>query len=505
MDASRGLRPELLFFAAFFATLPLYSPNLTLFQDGFAAAAVLMGPFAWTMLCAATLAGAAMAVAAARGGGQALLGAPAVLGGSVLYVGGYLLFVVQLALGWEPGWPLALAAAAVAAGSAELCVAWGAQMACLGLRPALLCLALTIGGGSVIELLIASVPTPVGVAVFALLLVAGVAVPCARALAGGGEPAVAEAAEGDASAGVESRDGGADAHERRPAPEAPEEALAMRRRDGESVAALVLRMAAVVAVPFVGLLVLGYITGVRKFVMFDLVYMETLGGVLAAVIAVPLCMARTRRPLLPFFHQLFLPSFALVLIVLNSFPEATPPLWFAAWLSYVFFALVGILALAGLTAMAHAREFPPALIYGAAVAGYAAVSLLGIASGTTAPFQAHNGGPALLVVGTLYFAFLLAASLAAGWRSGERADTDAPPDAARALAERCDRAAREGGLSPREGEILGYLGRGHSVAFIAKTLVISESTVRTHVKSIYKKLGVTSREDLIRFIDEERA
>lgn len=281
-----------------------------------------------------------------------------------------------------------------------------------------------------------------------------------------------------------------------------EEALTVRRRDGESFPALVRRMVAVVAVPLAGLLVLGYITGVRKFMMFDMVYMETVGGVLAALIAVPLCMARTRRPLLPFFHQLILPSFALVLIVLNSFPEATPPLWFAAWLTYVFFALVGILALAGLCAMAHAREFPPALIYGLAVAGYAAVSLLGIFSGTTAPFQVHNGGPALLVVSTLYFAFLLAAGLTAGWRSGERASA---PDATTALAERCERAAREAGLSPREGEILGYLGRGHSVAFIAKTLVISESTVRTHVKSIYRKLGVTSREDLIRFIDEERA
>lgn len=49
----------------------------------------------------------------------------------------------------------------------------------------------------------------------------------------------------------------------------------------------------------------------------------------------------------------------------------------------------------------------------------------------------------------------------------------------------------------------GYLGRGHGIAFVADALVISESTVRTHVKSIYKKLGVNSREELVSKVSEE--
>lgn len=70
----------------------------------------------------------------------------------------------------------------------------------------------------------------------------------------------------------------------------------------------------------------------------------------------------------------------------------------------------------------------------------------------------------------------------------------------------CRRAARPWPTrprsAPREREILGYLGRGHGIAFVAATLVISESTVRTHVKSIYKKLGVNGREELLAKVDE---
>ena len=127
----------------------------------------------------------------------------------------------------------------------------------------------------------------------------------------------------------------------------------------------------------------------------------------------------------------------------------------------------------------------------------------------TAPFQEEGGGPALLVVSTFYFVGVIAAALWGFWRAGagERAaddglgarDAGAGADAqAQSVQARCEALADEAGLTPREREILGYLGRGHGIAFVAATLVISESTVRTHVKSIYKKLGVNGREGAAR-------
>lgn len=52
-------------------------------------------------------------------------------------------------------------------------------------------------------------------------------------------------------------------------------------------------------------------------------------------------------------------------------------------------------------------------------------------------------------------------------------------------------------LSQREKEIAALIVRGNSVAAIAQKLFISENTVRGHSKSIYRKLDVHSKQELI--------
>ncbi len=54
-----------------------------------------------------------------------------------------------------------------------------------------------------------------------------------------------------------------------------------------------------------------------------------------------------------------------------------------------------------------------------------------------------------------------------------------------------------GDLTAREGEVIGLLARGMTNMAIARALVISEGTVKYHVKNILRKLQATSRADAV--------
>jgi DNA-binding CsgD family transcriptional regulator len=59
-------------------------------------------------------------------------------------------------------------------------------------------------------------------------------------------------------------------------------------------------------------------------------------------------------------------------------------------------------------------------------------------------------------------------------------------------------------LTPREKEVLYLLAQGLSSAVIAKQLIISLVTVNSHIRAIYRKLGVSSRSAATRFAIEHR-
>lgn len=65
------------------------------------------------------------------------------------------------------------------------------------------------------------------------------------------------------------------------------------------------------------------------------------------------------------------------------------------------------------------------------------------------------------------------------------------------LGEVCRTIALRYGLTDREREVLGYLVCGRSQPYIREALVLSKSTVSTHVKHIYAKLGIHGKQELI--------
>ncbi len=106
-------------------------------------------------------------------------------------------------------------------------------------------------------------------------------------------------------------------------------------------------------------------------------------------------------------------------------------------------------------------------------------------------------------------------------RAGRHSEAGSALDAARSLASSIDapglmalvavaasrldstrRAASPNELSRREREVLALLGSSLSKAEIAARLFVSVNTVKTHVRKIYGKLDVTSREEAVRVATE---
>lgn len=87
-------------------------------------------------------------------------------------------------------------------------------------------------------------------------------------------------------------------------------------------------------------------------------------------------------------------------------------------------------------------------------------------------------------------------ALAAAVRAAGRGEAVLSPAAAGPLMRRVaagPEGAGAGGLTPRERQVLVLLASGRTNAQIAAELVISPKTVKTHVSSVLRKLGVADR------------
>lgn len=68
------------------------------------------------------------------------------------------------------------------------------------------------------------------------------------------------------------------------------------------------------------------------------------------------------------------------------------------------------------------------------------------------------------------------------------------------LANRCHEVSKEYGLSQREEEVLLLLAQRKTVGTIERELFIANGTAKTHIRHIYKKLDVHSRDDLVELL-----
>ena len=63
--------------------------------------------------------------------------------------------------------------------------------------------------------------------------------------------------------------------------------------------------------------------------------------------------------------------------------------------------------------------------------------------------------------------------------------------------EACKTIARRFGLSEREEATLEQLSMGYTIKKISEAQCVSENTIKTHAKAIYRKIGCHSKQELI--------
>lgn len=317
------------------------------------------------------------------------------------------------------------------------------------------------------------------------------------------------------------------------------------------------RLVSVTWLPLLGFAVYAFMTDVMAHSAFGVVQASFLGGAVAALVMFGVCFLWGRTPLLPWSYRILVPLMAAAFVVLGAFPAGTFPRDASVVALYVFYIVLALLGCAVLLAVVRNRELPANVASGFACGVAAAAALLGqilsqvlTVTDDFAPWLAVLTGAfvavLLVFLGRTSWNELVAPhesaaaeepALAArsgtgdapgggavGAAHGEEFEGAGAPDGSEppvrpnasgdafelaepsmqnTLEARCAEVAAARGLSPREAEVLVFLARGFTPAYIAKSLVLSISTVRTHVRNIYRKLGVNKREELIHLIDGE--
>ena len=86
--------------------------------------------------------------------------------------------------------------------------------------------------------------------------------------------------------------------------------------------------------------------------------------------------------------------------------------------------------------------------------------------------------------------------------SPEPTTAPSPEDTGASLDRTCTRLATTHGLSPREADVLRLLARGRTTTRIEEELGISMNTVNTHVRHVFQKLDVHSRQELLDLVEK---
>jgi sugar lactone lactonase YvrE/DNA-binding CsgD family transcriptional regulator len=361
----------------------------------------------------------------------------------------------------------------VGASTVILCIAWTDFFTGLDLRQSILKLSILCGFAAIIDAAYLFIDLKVRFLVFTILLVIGIVGPLVRVW----ESRNTQKAFTRQSVLVNN----------------PQDLPELELPVPEQIEALnpvktLQRLPSVILMPLIGFLLFGLTSGVRISLVLDVLPSESVSTLLAAVFLAPLCFIHTEKPLLSLIYQVFIPLVAALLLLLNFFPEQTLIYTAGRFGINVFFCIIGLLSLSAFTAVVNAREFSASFVFGFAIAAFCIVSLIGLRFRNVISIGEALDS-VLWILYALYLIYLILWPTLRGWKlMFTTSEESSLPSTREGLKARIEYLSDNYDLSNRESEILFFLGRGYSPAFISKELFLSDSTVRTYDKRIYRKL-----------------
>jgi DNA-binding CsgD family transcriptional regulator len=155
-------------------------------------------------------------------------------------------------------------------------------------------------------------------------------------------------------------------------------------------------------------------------------------------------------------------------------------------------------------------KLPAALTFGLAQLALSVASILGVVIGVLNSTHISIQGLVLtdIALVTIYLLSVASLFLFRGRMVPKDKDEDVDNTPAVLHADewykaRCLELGEAAGFTRREFDVLSLVGRGRSVPSTSKALFVSENTVKSHLKSIYQKLDVHSKQELMELIEAE--
>ncbi len=478
---------------AFFASMPMLLPSLDALHDILVLAGWQMelsaegAPFLWTMPLAVMFTALAFLFICLLKTAYTHLGKRLVLVGGCAYVLGYLMIVLTV---WSPDHPpilLTVGGIPLGFGLAILCMTWATRVRLSNFRTSFITILVVVLLCALIGIVLRLLTPSIAILVSFVLALAG----SAGALRGSRHASTGRLHSDNRDANWWDVFGKMDV------------SLVEGADEFKAPASRVLFF---VATPLIILLL--FVINRTVWAPADgFAAPVTIGCIIAVLCSVPLLIIKTDQVLINASYRLYLPLIAFCVFVVNSFvsPDARGAVMGIGidvfCTLYVFLLFAMIITMAGCM---RSLILPASSMLLIAVSIVALLSYTKMDAGALEAYQLYM----LMGLFVLAVALLLITPGSRMWHvmlEGVTTDEQSDNSSTASFAERCATLAHAYGLTTREGEILVYLGRGHSSAYVADVLVVAESTVRSHRKNIYRKLGINSREELLEMLDAQSA